>query len=190
MTYYGAKELADSFRTVRGNTIKIAEEIPEDKYDFRVAPDCRSIAQTLVHIATAPKLAQQIHFVERLTSLKGFDFFTFFRTAIQAEEEKPHTKAEILEMLKTGGEEYASQLEGCSEEFLGNSIEYPEGMTPPTKSRFEMLLGSKEHEMHHRGQLMVAQRMIGLTPHLTRQMNERIQEMMAAANAQAATAQR
>ena len=31
MTYYGAKELARSFRTVRDNTIKIAEEIPEEQ---------------------------------------------------------------------------------------------------------------------------------------------------------------
>ncbi len=35
MTYYGGKELAAAFRTVRNNTIKIAEEIPEDKYDFQ-----------------------------------------------------------------------------------------------------------------------------------------------------------
>ncbi len=34
MTHYGAKELTRSFRTVRDNTIKIAEEIPEEKYGF------------------------------------------------------------------------------------------------------------------------------------------------------------
>ena len=50
----------------------------------------------------------------------------------------------------------------------------PPGATPATKSRFEMLLSPKEHEMHHRGQLMLMQRLIGLTPHLTRQMQERI----------------
>ena len=43
-----------------------------------------------------------------------------------------------------------------------------------TKSRFEMLLGAKEHEMHHRAQLMTMQRMIGQVPHLTRQMQERM----------------
>ena len=37
MTYYGAKELARSFRTVRNNTIKIAEEIPEEKYAMQAA---------------------------------------------------------------------------------------------------------------------------------------------------------
>ena len=43
MTYYGGKELAAAFRTVRDNTIKIAEEIPENKYDFKPAPDMRSV---------------------------------------------------------------------------------------------------------------------------------------------------
>ena len=31
-----------------------------------------------------------------------------------------------------------------------------------------MILGVKEHEMHHRGQLMVMERMVGVVPHLTR----------------------
>ena len=34
--------------------------------------------------------------------------------------------------------------------------------------------------MHHRGQLMLVQRLIGITPHLTRQMQERIAAMAAA----------
>ncbi len=181
MIYYGSKELAASFRTVRNNTIKIAEEIPEDKYDFRVAPDCRSVAQTLAHIVAAVKVQQHIQFVEGRSTLVGFDFFNFFKTVVIPEEEKRRTKAELIELLKTEGEAFAKQLEGCTEEFLGQSVEYPEGMTPRTKSRFEMLLGVKEHEMHHRGQLMVTQRVLGITPHLTRFMMERIKEMEAAA---------
>src|ERR1700722_5456561 len=31
VNYYGGKELAESFRTVRKNTLAIAEDIPEDK---------------------------------------------------------------------------------------------------------------------------------------------------------------
>ena len=34
-------------------------------------------------------------------------------------------------------------------------------------------MGMKEHEMHHRGQLMLIQRLIGQVPHLTRQTQER-----------------
>jgi uncharacterized damage-inducible protein DinB len=32
-----------------------------------------------------------------------------------------------------------------------------------------MVLSSKEHEMHHRGQLMLMQRQLGIVPHVTRQ---------------------
>jgi uncharacterized damage-inducible protein DinB len=31
-----------------------------------------------------------------------------------------------------------------------------------------MLLGTKEHEMHHRAQLTVIERLLGVVPHLTR----------------------
>jgi uncharacterized damage-inducible protein DinB len=50
----------------------------------------------------------------------------------------------------------------------------PAGMTPAAKSRFEMILSVKEHEMHHRGQLMLIERMVGVVPHLTRQMQARM----------------
>jgi uncharacterized damage-inducible protein DinB len=180
MTYYGPKELARSFRTVRANTIKIAEEIPEEKYGFQPAPGTRTIAQTLVHIAVTPRVQKQIHIVEHRNTLVGFDFFALMG-GLAAEEAKPRSKAEILELLRTEGEEYAKILEGLSESALGESVQYPEGMTPPVKSRFEMLIAPKEHEMHHRAQLMLAERMLGQTPHLTRQMQERIAAMQAAA---------
>lgn len=186
MDYYGSKELAAAFRTVRNNTLKIAEEIPEDKYDFKATPDTRSIAQTLAHISLTNRMVTQIHFIEKRTSLAGFDFFGFFSREIVAPEQVKRSKAEIIEMLKTEGEKFAAQLESCSEEFLGEIVTYPEGMVPPTKSRFEMLMGAKEHEMHHRGQLMVLQRMVGMTPHLTRAMMERVQAMQAAAAQQKA----
>ena len=185
MTYYGSKELAASFRTVRNNTIKIAEEIPEEKYGFRPTPESRSVAETLIHIAIGVRLQQQIHFTEQRTTLVGFDFFGFMG-AILAAEQKPRTKAEIIELLKTEGEKYAAQLEACTEEILGQTVQYPEGMVPPAKSRFEMLMSSKEHEMHHRGQLMLVERMLGITPHLTRHMQERVAAMAAAAAAQKA----
>jgi len=179
MTYYGAKELAQAFRTVRNNTIKIAEEIPEEKYSFRPAAGCRSVAETLVHIAVMTRVPEQIHVVEHRSSLVDFDFFGL-RGKLQAEAKVPRTKAQIVELLRSEGEKYAKVLEGASEAFLGERVEYPEGMEPRMKSRFEMLIAPKEHEMHHRGQLMVIERMLGITPHLTRQMVERLASMQSA----------
>jgi uncharacterized damage-inducible protein DinB len=179
VTYYGPKELAASFRTVRGNTIQIAQEIPEEKYGFRPSPESRSVAETLIHIALSPRLAQQLHFAERRGTLVGFDFFGFVDRQA-AEERTPRSKAQILELLRTEGDKLAQALEGSSEDFLAERVEYPQGMVPPAKSRFEMLLSAKEHEMHHRGQLMIVERMLGITPHLTRQMQERVAAMKSA----------
>ena len=176
MTYYGAKELADSFRTVRKNTLTIAEEIPEEKYGFSPAPGARTVAQTLVHIAHGSKLQEHLHGHLKLATLEGFDFMGFFLPILEAEK-KPHTKLEILSLLNEQGGHFSNWLAGLSGDFLGQRVAMPAGMTPPSKSRFDMILGVKEHEMHHRAQLMLMQRMLGIEPHLTRQMNERMAAM-------------
>ena len=47
MNCYSGKDLARAYRTVRDNTLKIAEEIPESKYDFSPAPGVRITAACL-----------------------------------------------------------------------------------------------------------------------------------------------
>ena len=169
---YGSKELTASFRTVRNNTIRIAEEVPEDKYGFRAAPDTRSIGHTLAHIALAPAIQLHIQ-ANKIDDLSKVNFPDLMQK-IGAEEARPRTKIEIIAFLTAEGDKYASFLQGLSDAFLGESVRMPPGSDPATKSRLEMLLSPKEHEMHHRAQLMVLQRMLGLTPHLTRQMQERM----------------
>ena len=51
---------------------------------------------------------------------------------------------------------------------------FPPPIDPPSKSRFEILLGVKEHEMHHRAQLMLLERLLGVVPHLTREREARM----------------
>jgi len=179
MTYYGSKELAASFRTVRNNTLTIANEIPESSYNFSPAPGCRTVAQTLVHIAVVWRLQNKIHITDHCSDLKNFDFFGFLGPQL-AEEQVPRTKAEIIALLTSEGEKAEAMLAGLGEQLLSETVTYPPGMTPPIKSRFEMLMAIKEHEMHHRGQLMTMERMLGIKPHLTRQMEQRIAEMQAA----------
>jgi uncharacterized damage-inducible protein DinB len=177
MNFYGAKDLAASFRTVRKNTLIIAEEIGEEHYGFRAAEGCRTVAQTLVHIARTCELQEQVH-GKKLTTLEGFDFMGFIGP-ILADEQMPRTKAQILDLLTTSRDRFAGWLEGLSDQFLGEHVAMRQGMTPASKTRFEMILGVKEHEMHHRGQLMLMERMIGVVPHLTREMNARFAAMAA-----------
>lgn len=169
MNCYGGKDLARAYRTVRENTIKIAEEIPEGKYDFTPAPAVRTIRQMLTHIALTDSFSG-VH-RERRTNFDGVNFPALVGQ-MQAEEAKPRTKAEVIALLKERGEETASWLESLSDDFLAEQFTQPGGNVA-TKSRFEMIMGMKEHEMHHRGQLMLIERMLGIVPHLTRQMQER-----------------
>jgi uncharacterized damage-inducible protein DinB len=180
MTYYGAGEIAASFRTVRNNTLKIAEEIPEDKYSFRPAEGSRTVAQTLIHISNAHKFALAINRDRVLSSMAGFDFMAFIGP-LAASEQEPMTKARIIARLVANGEEFETWVGTLSEDFLGQSIAMPPGGDRLSRTRFDVLIAVKEHEMHHRGQLMVVERMLGITPHLTRAMQARRAAMEAAA---------
>ena len=172
MNYYGAQELAASYRTVRKNTLAIAQDIPAEKYGFRPSPDTRSVAELLTHIALACSFQYQIHAVEGRKTLQGFDFPSFVGR-MGAEEKKPRSKDEILDLLRVNGEKWAGWVQQLSDGFLGEQVEMPEGASPASKSRFEMILSVKEHDMHHRGQLMLIERMLGIVPHLTREMQAR-----------------
>ena len=109
---------------------------------------------------------------EKRTNFEGFNFPELFGK-MMADEQKPRSKAELVALLKQRGEETASWIESLSDDFLAEPFTQPPGVTPATKTRFEMIMSMKEHEMHHRTQLMLMQRMIGQVPHLTRAMQER-----------------
>jgi uncharacterized damage-inducible protein DinB len=175
VTYYGADALARSARVVRKNTLVVAEEIPEEQYGFRPTPDSRSVAEILRHIAVNTRGNHQIHANERIRTFVGVDFAARAR-AHQELERELQTKAQILEALKGGGEIWAAYLDRVTEDELADSITFGPAADPPAKSRFEMILSVKEHEMHHRAQLMVIERLLGIVPHLTRQRQARAQQ--------------
>jgi uncharacterized damage-inducible protein DinB len=177
MSSYGGKELASAFRAVRKNTIQVAEDIPESQYGHVAAPECKSVARMLVHIGIATRLWEDVHRKRRLTTMVGVNFLEI-RDRFDAEEAKPRSKAEIVELLRTEGEQFAAWLETVTPEFLAEVVTEGDGKT--VKSRFTWLLSAKEHEMHHRAQLMLIERQLGIVPHITKQANERIAQMRAA----------
>src|SRR4030095_11742782 len=114
MLTYGAQQLASSFRTVRKNTIQVAQDIPEDKYAHVPAEGARTVGRMLTHVAIAPtRLWQGMHGT-RASNMTGFDFFGL-GARMQAEEATPRTKAEIVELLTTEGEAFATFLEGFTD---------------------------------------------------------------------------
>ena len=180
MTYYGAKDLATAFRTVRQNTIQTAQDIPEESYGFTASEGSMTVGTMLAHVAASTNFHHALHGVDKKTHVSMEDFGAYMGQAKQIESSLT-TKAAIIDALTTRGEQFAAWLETLTDEQLGEHVQFPPGLTPPSKSRFEMLLGAKEHEMHHRGQLMVIQRLLGITPHLTRKRQDAMAARAAAA---------
>lgn len=164
MNLYGSKQLAESMRTVRKNTIQIAEDIPEKDYNYRPTPESRSVLETLVHIASLSHFDRIVHEEQHLSSLEGLDFGAILKKG-EAEENRVGTKNDVVALLLTQGECWCQWVEGLPESVLSEHVRQPGGAL---KTRFEMLVGTKEHEMHHRGQLMLIERLLGIVPHLTR----------------------
>lgn len=163
-TFCGPKQLADSIRTVRKNTILIAEDIPEEQYAYRPTADSMSVAEILSHIAQLSRFDRLLHEEEHVSTLEGFDFGKLIKKG-EAEGKKTRSKHEIVEWLRKSGEEWAEWVENLPEGLLAEQVNQPRGSS---KTRFEMILGTKEHEMHHRAQLTVFERLLGIVPHLTR----------------------
>src|SRR5262245_52132330 len=167
MSLYGLKQLIDSTRTVRKNTIQIAEDIPEKDYGYRPTPDSRSVAETLVHIAILSQVGRRIHGDQRVSSLEGLIIGELIKQ-LDAEEKRPRSKSEIVALLRAEGEKWGEWLSTLPEAVLAEQVRMPGG--DGSKTRFEMLLGIKEHEMHHRAQLTVIERLLGIVPHLTQNL--------------------
>jgi uncharacterized damage-inducible protein DinB len=167
MNYYSGADLARAFRIVRKNTIQVAQEIPEDKYGFRAAEGTMSVAEVLAHLAASPSWQIAAHRDAKMTFL-GFEDFPRLIGEATAYAATLKTKAQIIAALEKDGETLATWFESMSDATLAEIVKFQEPIQPPTKTRFEMLMGIKEHEMHHRAQLMLIERMIGIVPHLTR----------------------
>jgi len=101
VTYYGAKHLAESFRTVRKNTLAIAEEIPENKYGFRATPEVMSIGEMLAHLAVSPMWQIDVH-THKIPHL-DFAMFAAGLQKSQGEQQALQTKVQIIGALKEMG---------------------------------------------------------------------------------------
>jgi hypothetical protein len=104
MSLCGPKQLADSIRTVRKNTVLIAEDIHEDVYSFRPTPESSSVTETLTHILFSSHFDRALHEKTYVTTLGGFDLGRFVKE-IESQEKRLHSKSELVNLLRESGEQ-------------------------------------------------------------------------------------
>jgi len=128
--------------------IAMAEDFPEDKYDFKPHPTQRSFAEQLLHVAGAN------------------DYFTDVAQGKKPTDDESRanhkTKADIVAYVKKSFADGAAliQKEGDAG-MIRPVVEAEGGRTVPL---YDLAYGLAEHNGEHYGQLVVYYRVAGLVP--------------------------
>ena len=145
-----SQALLDNWNDIGRKLIAMAEDFPEDKYDFKPTPSQRSFAEQLLHAANANS------------------FFTNPATGIKppAEEdpkrEQYKTKAAVVEFVKKAFADGAAAIKQKGDKGLNDLIVDPFANQQTRVS--DMAWGLLEHCGEHYGQLAVYYRVAGLVP--------------------------
>jgi uncharacterized damage-inducible protein DinB len=128
--------------------IAMAEDFPEDKYDFKPHPTQRTFAEQLLHVAGSN------------------DYFTDIAQGKKPTDDESRanhkTKADIVAYLKKSFAEGAAQIQKEGDAGMNRPVVEGEGgRTVPIS---DLAYGLVEHGGEHYGQLVVYYRVAGMVP--------------------------
>ena len=126
----------------------MAEDFPEDKYDFKPTPAQRSFAEQLLHAA-----GSCYYFTNTVMGQKP--------PAGDPNRDQKKSKADIVAFVKESFADGATAIQAKGEEGMTTEVEY----FPQQKSRvLDIAYGIIGHSGEHYGQLVVYYRLAGLVP--------------------------
>ena len=129
--------------------IAMAEDFPEDKYDYKPTPDVRSFAEQLLHVAGVNMMY--------VAAAKGEKL---------GEENLPRaqykTKADVVGVVKKSFADAAAVIKEKGDKGIMAQIKNPFGNEMTTL--YSLALGWTEHSGEHYGQLVFYYRTSGMVP--------------------------
>jgi uncharacterized damage-inducible protein DinB len=155
-----------SWREVRAGLIDEASQIPDDQFSFRAADGMRSVAELLQHLVESQKfLVGEACRPDTNLMRKSFaenikDYAPNVRDATD--------KIAIIKLLETAMEECESQLREHADE-MKNTMKRFDGKQ---MTKLAFMSFAIAHEMYHRGQLTVYERLLGIEPMLTQRFRK------------------
>jgi uncharacterized damage-inducible protein DinB len=149
------------WEATRNGVIGEIDLVPEDHLDYRIDPQARSIREIGVHIAD-----HGIAFADELLA-PVCNFGNLFKPRALPIAQ---TKADLLALLRTSGEEARRRLRERGEGLVTDT-QASRLVASGSMSRLSGLWFAIGHESHHRGQLTAYLRSSGIVPALTRQLN-------------------
>ena len=145
-----SKALIDSWNDIGRKLIAMAEDFPEDKYDFKATPAQRSFAEQLLHAAGA-----NYYFINPLIGQKSPAEEDFKR-------DKYKTKADVVAVVKKSFADGAAALKARGDKGMSELVVEPFGNQQVRV--YDFAYGFIEHGGEHYGQLVVYYRLAGLVP--------------------------
>jgi uncharacterized damage-inducible protein DinB len=142
-----SKVVLDSWNDIGRKLIAMAEDFPEDKYDFKATPVQRSFAEQLLHAAGA-----NYYVTYALTGDK---------TKID-ENPKLKSKAEVVAYVKKSFADGAAAIKAKGDKGMNDLIVDP--FAHQQVRVYDWAYGFIEHDGEHYGQLVVYYRLAGLVP--------------------------
>jgi uncharacterized damage-inducible protein DinB len=142
--------LLEQWNDIARKLIAMAEDFPEDKYDFKPAPTVRSFSERLIHAAYANQF-----FLSALSGQKmpGFD---------DPKRDTFKSKADIVAYLKKSFAEGAAAIKAKGDKGMSDIVIDPFANEKSTVSDFGY--GFVEHAGEIYGQLTVYYRTAGMVP--------------------------
>ena len=143
------KVVLDSWNEIGRKLTAMAEDFPEDKYDFKPTPEQRSFAEQLLHAA-----GSCYYFTNPVMGQKP-------PAAEDPKRDQYKSKADIVAFVKKSFADGATALQSKGEKGLTTEVVY----FSQQKSRvLDIANGIIEHSGEHYGQLVVYYRLAGLVP--------------------------
>jgi uncharacterized damage-inducible protein DinB len=143
------KVVLDSWNEIGRKLTAMAEDFPEDKYDFKPTPAQRSFAEQLLHAAGA-----SYYFTNPVMGKEP-------PAAEDPKRDQYKSKADIVAFVKKSFADGAAAIQSKGEKGLTTEVVY----FPDQRARvLDIAYGLIEHSGEHYGQLVVYYRLAGLVP--------------------------
>jgi uncharacterized damage-inducible protein DinB len=145
-----SQAVLDSWNDVGRKLTAMAEDFPEDKYDFKTTPAQRSFAEQLLHAAGANYFFTNLALGQKPPAEED------------PKRDQYKTKADVVAFVKKSFADGAAAIKAKGDKGMADLVTDPDSNQQVRVS--DMAYGFIEHSGEHYGQLAVYYRVAGLVP--------------------------
>lgn len=160
------EHLIATWKEIRDGLIGEAGQIPAEQFSFQATPETRSVAQILQHVVESQKtlVGESCRPEPNLMRQSFADHAKEYAPEVQAISDKNG----LLELLRSSMEVSEATLRAHGDK-LNDSIRRFDGKEI---TKLQFLQFATSHEMYHRGQLTVYERLLAIEPVLTQRLKK------------------